>query len=89
MTPSVPACPYCLNPNEKDLPLTREFLEEMECPIPGCTCTTIELTPNCHPDAGHHPYYCRKHGTLALFCQSCGLMIAVFEIAKERTYASR
>ena len=89
MTSTDVACPYCANPNEKELPLNREFLNDFRCPDPGCTCSTIGFSPNCHPDAGHYPYYCRKHGTLALFCQSCGLLRAVFEIAKEKTHAGR
>ena len=83
------ACPYCVNPNEKELPLTREFLDEMHCPDPDCTCTTIGFRPNCHPDAGYHSYYCKKHGTLALFCVSCGWLKSAIEIAKEHTYAGR
>lgn len=77
------ACPFCCNPEEDGFPLTREVLDEFSCTIPDCTCTVAAVTPQCHPESDLRPYYCKKHGTLSLFCGKCGELTAVFAIASE------
>jgi len=74
-------CPYCANPEESRLPVTKEILEDFECPTPGCTCPIVAYAQQCHPDAGMRAFYCKVHGTLALFCEECGDLGAVLAIS--------
>ena len=74
-------CPYCANPAETSLPLTREVLDGMHCEDPECDCTTMEFTPSCHPLAGQRVFYCRTHGTVSVFCAECRFLQGVFLIA--------
>lgn len=76
------ACPYCTNLEESRIPVTQEALDEFQCPVPGCDCKIVETTPSCHPNAAQHAYYCKLHGTLALFCGVCGELSVTFALAQ-------
>lgn len=75
------ACPYCDKPHGSPLPVTQEDFEQFKCPVPNCLCTTVGLTAVCHPEAGQIAYYCKKHGTLSLFCGDCGGITMAFKIS--------
>jgi hypothetical protein len=75
------ACPFCANPKESRLPVTCDVLDEFECGTPGCDCTVIAIAQQCHPDADQRPFYCKKHGTLSLFCSICGELGCVVLVA--------
>jgi hypothetical protein len=83
-------CPYCANPNEQARPVTREVAnQQLHCPDPSCACTTVELLPECHPDSGSRVFYCRVHGTLAVFCDECRGLQSAFQIASGNTSARK
>lgn len=81
-------CPYCANPDEDALPVTRGVLDRMKCADPECTVEAghhiMGMAPDCHPAAHLQAFYCQQHGTLAHFCGECGNLQGVFQIANRK-----
>jgi hypothetical protein len=65
-------CPYCQNPHVSARPATHEVLNsDLKCGNPECSCRTVEMMPECHPESGSRVFYCRIHGIIAVYCNGC------------------